>query len=77
MACDIHASPAPLSAAPRPRLAARIAAFIVAATETVIVWRLRSRQRALLATLDDRMLRDLGVSRAEAQREADKPFWEA
>jgi len=37
----------------------------------------RSQQRALLRELDDRMLNDIGVSYAEALREADKPFWQA
>ena len=35
----------------------------------------RQRQRDLLATLDDRALRDIGLSREEAQVEASKPFW--
>lgn len=37
--------------------------------------RRRARGRALLARLDERMLRDIGVRREDAQREADKPFW--
>jgi len=35
--------------------------------------RLRSRQR--IATLDARMLKDIGISYAEAEAEANKPFW--
>ena len=35
----------------------------------------RQRQRQTLAQLDDRILRDLGISRLEAEREARKPFW--
>ena len=35
----------------------------------------RQRQRHDLATLDDRLLRDIGVSRADADRESRKPFW--
>ena len=35
----------------------------------------RSRQRRMLETLDDGMLRDLGLSRSAVMREADKPFW--
>ncbi len=35
----------------------------------------RYRSRALLAQLDDYMLKDIGVTRAEAQLEASKPFW--
>lgn len=35
----------------------------------------RYRSRTLLAQLDDYMLKDIGVTRAEAQLEAGKPFW--
>jgi uncharacterized protein YjiS (DUF1127 family) len=38
-------------------------------------WRRRSRDRAELARFDDRMLRDIGVNRAEIWREINKPFW--
>lgn len=43
--------------------------------DRLAVWFERSRQRRALAKLDDRMLRDIGVSRADANREAEKPFW--
>ena len=35
----------------------------------------RHLQRASLAELDDRMLCDIGRSRAEARRESTRPFW--
>jgi uncharacterized protein YjiS (DUF1127 family) len=35
----------------------------------------RQRQRYDLATLDDRMLRDMGITRLDVEREANKPFW--
>ena len=35
----------------------------------------RARQRRQLAMLDDRMLKDIGLSRADVAREADKPVW--
>lgn len=35
----------------------------------------RGRQRRRLAELDDYLLRDIGVTRAEARRECAKPFW--
>jgi uncharacterized protein YjiS (DUF1127 family) len=35
----------------------------------------RARQRQALMALDDRLLKDIGVSRADAEREANKPFW--
>jgi uncharacterized protein YjiS (DUF1127 family) len=38
-------------------------------------WIERTRQRQALATLDDGMLRDIGITRAEAVREWKKPFW--
>ena len=33
------------------------------------------RQRRELLALDDRMLKDIGLSRADAFREGSKPFW--
>ena len=38
-------------------------------------WRRRSRERAELAKFDERMLRDIGLSRADAWFEVNKPFW--
>jgi uncharacterized protein YjiS (DUF1127 family) len=38
-------------------------------------WRRRAKDRAQLAALDDRMLADIGITRAEAQFLSDKPFW--
>lgn len=36
----------------------------------------RQRQRAALARLDARLLRDIGVSAEDAAREARKTFWD-
>jgi uncharacterized protein YjiS (DUF1127 family) len=38
-------------------------------------WIERARQRRALGGLDDHMLRDIGITRVEATREAGKPFW--
>jgi uncharacterized protein YjiS (DUF1127 family) len=38
-------------------------------------WRRRAKSRADLAALDDRMLADIGVTRAEAEFLSNKPFW--
>jgi uncharacterized protein YjiS (DUF1127 family) len=38
-------------------------------------WRQRSRDRAQLAVLDERMLRDIGISRGDVLGEINKPFW--
>jgi len=39
-------------------------------------WRERARRRRLLRELDDRMLRDVGLSRADVDRERVKHFWQ-
>jgi uncharacterized protein YjiS (DUF1127 family) len=38
-------------------------------------WRQRSRDRRALALMDDRSLRDIGLTRYEAFYEVRKPFW--
>ncbi len=38
-------------------------------------WR-RQRSRARIAGLDAHLLKDIGVSHAEAEHEANKPFWQ-
>ena len=38
-------------------------------------WRRRSRARAELAALDERALRDIGLTRGDAQFLISKPFW--
>jgi len=38
-------------------------------------WRRRAKDRAQLAALDERTLADIGISRAEAEFLANKPFW--
>ena len=42
---------------------------------TLREWRQRSRERAELAKLDERMLRDIGVTRGDVWQEINKPFW--
>lgn len=43
----------------------------------LLVWQARWRERARLDRLSDHMLKDLGISRADASREVGKPFWRA
>lgn len=35
----------------------------------------RSRQRQALMNLDDWMLKDIGLTRLDMERETEKPFW--
>jgi uncharacterized protein YjiS (DUF1127 family) len=41
-----------------------------------LAWRERARGRHLLLQLDDRMLRDVGLSRSDVDRECNKHFWQ-
>jgi uncharacterized protein YjiS (DUF1127 family) len=41
----------------------------------LLEWQERSRQRSMLARLDEHLLRDLGLTRADAEEECGKPFW--
>ena len=43
--------------------------------QLLVLWDSRRRQRQDLADLDDRMLADIGISREEARRETNQPFW--
>lgn len=42
----------------------------------VLAWRHRIRERNRLRQLDDYMLRDIGLSRTDVERESSKPFWQ-
>lgn len=43
--------------------------------ELLSVWLDRMRQRRQLYALDDRLLRDIGLTRADVEFEAQKHFW--
>ena len=47
------------------------------AVRTLLTWQERDQQRHALAQLDARMLKDVGLSRAEVDLESRKPFWRA
>jgi len=53
----------------------RLLAVPAAVAQTLMVWQDRAQQRRHLASLDDRLLRDMGLSRADVEREARQPFW--
>jgi uncharacterized protein YjiS (DUF1127 family) len=50
-------------------------AVLIRVWDTLLLWQERTRQRHYLAALDDHMLRDMGLARADAERESSKAFW--
>ncbi|MFQ6022724.1 MAG: DUF1127 domain-containing protein [Acidiferrobacterales bacterium] len=46
-----------------------------ALVDMLCAWHERARQRRALLALDDRMLKDIGITRADAERQASNPFW--
>jgi uncharacterized protein YjiS (DUF1127 family) len=63
-----HASPYPL-------WWTTAGAFVSKLVTNLFAWLERARERRQLLSLGDRDLQDFGASRADAAREADKPFW--
>ena len=64
------------SAAAKPfRAVAKIRRFTVKLLTLFVTWQERNEQRQALGALDERMLKDIGVSGADAHKEARKPFW--
>jgi len=57
------------------RWTGRIVNRLTAWVGNLYLWHERAAERRHLLTLDDRMLRDIGISRADAANEARKPFW--
>jgi uncharacterized protein YjiS (DUF1127 family) len=43
--------------------------------DQVLAWLDHARQRRHLGELDDRLLRDIGLSRTEVEHEISRPFW--
>ncbi len=50
---------------------------ITAGMDTLYEWQRRFSDRHHLQTLDDRLLADIGLSRADVNSESQKPFWQA
>jgi uncharacterized protein YjiS (DUF1127 family) len=64
-------------AVPEVDLRSAVRRSLIRVAEAFLAWHDRARERRALMQLSDHMLRDIGISRAEAQGEAAKPFWRA
>jgi uncharacterized protein YjiS (DUF1127 family) len=53
----------------------RAGAWLVRTSDALLSWQYRAHERTHLMSLDDRMLRDIGLNRADVEHEAGKPFW--
>jgi uncharacterized protein YjiS (DUF1127 family) len=68
----------PLTSASAPRIQfSRPRGLFTYLADRLLEWQERARSRVLLGRLDDRMLRDMGLTRADVDVEAGKPFWRA
>ena len=59
----------------RPQSLPPLSRALMGLTVVVANWEMRHRTRNSLAALDDHLLKDVGLSRATAEAEWDKPFW--
>ncbi len=70
-----HAAPRGDRAGRTVRSRACLDAALVWLIASVVAWRERARGRRILASFDDRMLRDIGIDRARVERESASSFW--
>lgn len=63
-------------------LAGAVGAFVTSVdfgltrlADQLLTWQQRAHDRRALAQLDDHLLHDIGLSRADVEHEASKPFW--
>ena len=53
-----------------------LTALLLAGWQQLSRWHALYRQRQQLAALSDDMLKDIGLSRADIETEANRPFWD-
>jgi uncharacterized protein YjiS (DUF1127 family) len=58
-------------------LGAEVIAVLDRFLEAPFVWAERAAERRQLAELDDHLLRDIGLTRADVDAVTTKPFWQA
>lgn len=73
---DATFKPSDAAQAPVSEAGRQVHSLIRQAFGAFATWQERARQRQHLATLDDRLLKDIGLSRVDVARETSKAFWE-
>jgi uncharacterized protein YjiS (DUF1127 family) len=63
--------------AQRSTAAAKLGVMLSNAAATPRLWASRRHERHVLLSLDDHMLRDIGLDRYQAEEMAARPFWRA
>lgn len=51
-------------------------AIAAAVMARIVTWQIRSRERQILAHMDDRMLSDVGLTRGQVRGQLERGFWE-
>ncbi len=50
--------------------------LLILLTGLIYRWHMLAKERHQLRTLSDEMLKDIGITRLDAEREAIRPFWD-
>lgn len=74
-AFDASGIAAPQAVASPRRAGVGVGGFVAALFDGLATWTERRRQRRSLERMPDHMLADIGLSRADAEQETEKPFW--
>ncbi|MGI9304821.1 MAG: DUF1127 domain-containing protein [Gammaproteobacteria bacterium] len=56
-------------------IASFVSRLVKGVFHTLLMWQQRYAQRKQLQGLDDRMLKDIGLTRADVAHEISKPMW--
>lgn len=73
--CALRVTGRPAVRKGRPGILRAFSKILLAAVVIIELWMERARQRRQLARLDEFQLKDIGLSRADVEKEVSRPFW--